>query len=98
MKLSAAIEEAITSGVYNKVAGEFMCLALKEIGQGDHVAAVRELVNSIHPNTKDIPLICALHEKGIVNIDDGSIDHAGEFAITKQLYCWWVFDLKRQGR
>lgn len=96
MKLSAVIEQAITSGTYNPC-NEFMCIVLGQMNQHQHIDAVQDLVHSIHPNTGDIPLTCALHAKRYMNINDGSWSNQQQFAYTQQLYCWWVFDLKRKG-
>lgn len=96
MKLSAAIEEAITSGTYNQV-NEFMCIVLGQMNQRQHINAVQDMVYSIHPSMGDIPLSCALHAKRLINLNDGSWSSAQIFAYTQQLYCWWVFDLKRKG-
>lgn len=96
MKLSAAIELAITSGVYNQC-NEFMCIALSNMDLKEHIPAVTALVSSIHYNKVDIPLVCALHSKGYINTNYGGMSRQEQFAYTKQLYCWWVFDLKRKG-
>lgn len=96
MKLSAAIEKAIKSGMYNQC-NEFMCVVLDQMGEQLHVPAVTALVSSIHPNSGDIPLACALHARKYMNINDGSWSHEQQFAYTQQLYIWWVFDLKRKG-
>lgn len=96
MKLSAAIEEAITSGTYNQC-NEFMCIVLGQMNQRQHIDAVEEMVCSIHFNTGGIPLSCALHSARYINLNDGSWSSAQIFKYTQQLYCWWVFDLKRKG-
>ena len=96
MKLSEAIELTITSGTYNQC-NEFMCIALGNKKLHQFIPDVEEMVNSIHPNTGGIPLSCALHAKHYINLNDGSWKHAQIFAYTQQLYCWWVFDLKRKG-
>lgn len=96
MKLSEAIEQTIVSGTYNQC-NEFMCIALGNMNLHQFIPDVQELVYSILPNTGDIPLSCALHSMHYININDGSMSHAQQFAYTQQLYCWWVFDLKRKG-
>lgn len=97
MKLSAAIEQAIVSGTYS-VHNEFMCIALADLGYKHLAADVTEMVSTIHPNTGDIPLSCALHARGLVDLDLGAgWSHVTIHEYCKQLYCWWVFDLKRKG-
>ena len=96
MKLSGAIEECLLSGKYN-VNNEFMCIALSDAGYKKFTADVTEMVNSIHPNSGDIPLSCALHAKKLLNLNDGSWSKMRTHLYCKQLYCWWVFDLKRKG-
>lgn len=96
MKISEAIEECLRSGDYN-VNNEFMCIVLANAGHKRFVADVTEMVNSIHPNSGDIPLSCALHERKLLNLNDGSWDDMRTHLYCKQLYCWWVFDLKRKG-
>lgn len=95
MKLSAAIEQAITSGTYNQ-RDEYMCWVLRDMEQRDHIDAVQDMVHAIHPEgRRGYPLACALHDAGIHSLHDES--RADNFEYTKQLYCWWVFDLKRKG-
>lgn len=99
MKLSAAIELMIVSGNYS-VHNEFMCLVLRDCGHGDHVEAVQDMVYEINPaGRRGYPLICALHDNAecSFDLDDVGVGHKEEFEYTKQLYCWWVFDLKRKG-
>lgn len=98
MKLSAAIEAQLLSGAYN-VCSSFMCILLDRDPQTvEHTPAVTAMVNTIHPNSGDIPLVCALHAHGIMNINyGGGWDTQRQFNYTQQLYCWWVFDLKRKG-
>lgn len=96
-KLSQALEQALVSGQYKK-SSCYMCVALRRMGQEHHVGAVHDMVFSIHKDEtayRDLPLLCALHDVKLVNVNDK--DHAAHDAYTTQLYCWWVFDLKRKG-
>lgn len=95
MKLSEAIEQAIVSGTYNQCC-EYMCVTLRKMNMEHHVQAVQQMVNNINPRAyDDQPLICALHDAGI--LDMGIMTQAEQFTYNQQLYCWWVFDLKRKG-
>jgi hypothetical protein len=88
MKLSEAIELAITSGRYPKKS-QYMCFILEDLEQKEHKASVQEMVHKINPYY--ITLRGALLSTQQVTVD---------MDITKymlDLYCWWVFDLKRKG-
>lgn len=95
MKLSKVIEIAIRTEAYN-LREEYMCLALDHMSQNEHIISVQALVRSIRPDAPiSYPLVCALHDKGIINMSN--MTFVEMFMYTKQLYCWWVFDLKRKG-
>lgn len=95
MKLSEVIENMIVTGNYG-AQNEYMCNVLKEHGYRDFVDDVHDMVAIIHPRgVRGIPLICALHETFIINMNKMSCREMANY--TKQLYCWWVFDLKRKG-
>lgn len=95
MKLSAAIELAITSGEYNPCC-EYMCVTLKKMKMEHHVEAVQQMVHSIYPRGYgDQPLICALHDAKVLDME--TMTNLQQFIHNQQLYCWWVFDLKRKG-
>lgn len=95
MKLSEIIENIIVSGVYN-IDDEFMCNILDRDGLTEAKLKVQDMVQSISPaSMRGAPLACALHKVGIIDIENMSYDET--FTYTKQLYCWWVFDLKRKG-
>lgn len=95
MKLSTAIEHCIVSGVYNP-SEEFMCHALKNEGLAKHVKAVHDMVQTIKPGCRSgYPLSCAVHDQNIFTFDGHT--NLEMFRFTKQLYCWWVYDLKRKG-
>lgn len=96
-KLSQVLEQALISGQYAK-SSHYMCIALKRMGMEQHIEAVHDMVFSVHKDPKayrDLPLLCALHDVGIINMNDRQ--HAAHDAYTTQFYCWWVFDLKRKG-
>lgn len=91
MKLSAAIEYCLIEGEYNRT-HEYMCHVLRDIGQREHIPAVQAMVRSIDPECNS--LAGALY----LVIDDSANWPSGcMFNFTKQLYCWYVFDLKRKG-
>lgn len=99
MKLSAAIEQAIVTGVYS-LQSPYMCHAMEGIGQHHLVPFVQALVYSINPieNLPSQPLICALMDSPECTFDfDSGPDRKSLFAYSKECYCWWVFDLKRKG-
>lgn len=96
-KLSQAIEAAIVSNAYAH-SSHFMCIALRRINQGHHVNAVHDMVSTIHKSSstyRDLPLLCALDNAGIFDVEDTTTKEQSDY--TTQLYCWWVFDLKRKG-
>lgn len=95
MKLSTCIERILVSGVYD-INNEFMCNILDFDGLTEFKHHVQDMVASISPNSnRGTPLACALHYSGVININETRNEVVFEF--TKQLYCWWVFDLKRKG-
>jgi hypothetical protein len=95
MKLSAAIEQALVSGTYNQC-NEFMCCVLNDMDLDNHIPAVQAMVATIAPKPyPGMPLCNALHEAKIIDVNRDC--YTATFAYTKQLYCWWVFDLKRKG-
>lgn len=97
IKLSQAIELALTSGKYTE-ASCYMCIALKRMGMEHHNAAIHDMVAAIHGKLtlyRDMPLICAANDAGL--IDMGKMSNAEQNRYTTQCYCWWVFDLKRKG-
>ena len=93
MKLSEAIEAALQTSYYNSV--HYMCCALKDINQGKHVSAVMVMVQKVaaqgtyhYVNTMWSALSWYREDNCL---PDPSQDD------VKQLYVWWVFDLKRKG-
>lgn len=95
MKLSEAIEHCLVSGMY-EIDNAYMCNALwssAHIGFDDHINSVRKLVDSISKD--EYTLWGALYEahRHMIN----GTTEADDFAVTSQLYVWWVFDLKRKG-
>lgn len=95
MKLSTCIERILVNGVYS-VEDEFMCNILDRDGLTEFKRDVQDMVAKISPSSKrGTPLVCALHDVGIIDMNDMS--SRKEFEYTQQLYVWWVFDLKRKG-
>lgn len=96
MKLSAAIEKMLVTGVYKYLEDEYMCCVLNRHNLEEHVSAVQDMVQTIKPNVcRNYPLACALHDADIYSLHVHTNREMFEFC--KQLYCWWVFDLKRKG-
>lgn len=101
MKLSAAVEKAIREGIYG-THDPYMCHALQTMGYVEHVHAVQLMIQTIHPTAAlGNPLVCALDDSpnAVFCFADYSEDvsRKREFQHLRQLYCWWVFDLKRKG-
>lgn len=95
MKLSQAIEAMLIGGFYNPSA-EFMCHVLQRAGHEEHVEAVQDMVHVVWPSSRrGYPLSCAVHDAEVYTYDDHS--NLEMFLFCQQLYCWWVFDLKRKG-
>lgn len=95
MKLSEAIEHCLVTGVYSQ-STPFMCVALKRASLGYLVHHVERLVGSIYPSSWDsTPLANALNNARIFKMEDNT--EKASFDFNKQLYIWWVFDLKRKG-
>ena len=109
VKLSAAIEMALTTQECDplgrplaygdsNMGNEFMCLVLPALNLGHFVTDVEDMVFSIcSRHGRGSPLSCALHYEKLLNLNDGSWSQEQVMAYTTQLYCWWVFDLKRKG-
>lgn len=95
MKLSAAIEMALTERRYHP-ANPYMCNAMYSMGHSQHEASIQEMVDSIamDKNGDGLTLSQALKQ-----VDKSKMSWTLDdmFEYTKQLYCWWVFDLKRKG-
>lgn len=95
MKLSQAIEHMLVTGRYSRQ-NEYMCHVLSNDGLDQFKSDVEDMVLSIRPQSyRGVPLICALHESRFINMNE--MTWQAMFDYTKQLYCWWVFDLKRKG-
>lgn len=96
MKLSEAIEQMIVTRKYCLYDHEYMCNSLSHNDLGGFVDAVHDMVCTIKPGIgRGTPLICALHAAGIINVNN--MTDPEMFSYTLQVYCWWVFDLKRKG-
>jgi hypothetical protein len=92
VKLSEAIERALVKGVYD-ASNPYMCNAMYSMGYPNFEADIAEMLDTISPD--NYTLIGAL---GDVYPDTfGNMNYLKKFAYTSQLYCWWVFDLKRKG-
>lgn len=98
IKLSAAIEQAITSGKYN-TCDEYMCCVLKSMRLEYHVAAVQDMVAEVAQGQgmPGQPLVCALSQSTLCSFNLDVMSWPEAFQYTKQFYCWYVFDLKRKG-
>lgn len=95
MKLSEAIEKMLVTGKYGSNC-EFMCCALDTAGLEEFINAVQDMVATIKVGCKrSYPLACALHDAHIIDTNIQTWNETLKY--TKQLYCWWVFDLKRKG-
>ena len=95
MKLSEAIEQMLVTGCYSLV-DQYMCHVLSNNNLGRFKSDVEDMVMTIRPqNYRGSPLVCALHESHFINMNEMTWDEM--FSYTTQLYCWWVFDLKRKG-
>lgn len=100
-KPSEIIELTLHSGLYGANGHSYMCFAIADMYETDRITLeeadeasdmVRDLVHSIDPNCCSMvsALFCAC-------IIDGSESSEYFDAYTFQLYCWFVFDLKRKG-
>lgn len=91
MKLSEAIERALLKKYYS-FDNAFMCNALYTMGYWRHLEAIEAMLDTISLDNNT--LIGAL-----VDVYPSFLEKSREekFAYTSQLYCWWVFDLKRKG-
>lgn len=100
MKLSEAIEKALTDRMYSLTGcmwgqSSYMCVVLKAWGRRDLAKSVEDMVQGISPNPyRGQALVSALYETGYIT---DSMSRAEQFAYTTELYVWWVFDLKRKG-
>lgn len=102
MKVSDVLQLALET-VYQDgdLKHSFMCLALRtmaQVGQIDHQTyvdarhAVNELIHSMLPNS--VCLGAALRMKGVLA---NNSTYEEDLVACKELYIWWVFDLKRKG-
>lgn len=93
MKLSEAIELALVNKAYC-VETPYMCHALVNINLDEFVGHVMAMVKNIYPWAHSL-----LGALGYINAPcrNWLADDCTNFQVTKQLYCWWVFDLKRKG-
>lgn len=92
MKLSQAIERALVKGYYTP-GNPYMCNAMCAMGYWNLEHDIAAMVDTINPD--NYTLIGAL--RNIYPDKFNAMSCAEEFAYTSQLYCWWVFDLKRKG-
>ncbi|QHJ81351.1 MAG: hypothetical protein [Bacteriophage sp.] len=97
MKLSQAIEEALTSGVYNQC-NAFMCNVLVVAHGKEMEQQLQGHLGEIFQNEGKRPLInqlwCIEYKK------PGFNEHEfweTNFERTQEWYVWFVFDLKRKG-
>lgn len=97
LKLSQAIEEALTSGVYNQC-NQFMCNVL-EVEHGLNMRSDLQVhLGLVFNSLGSRPLIKELHS---IEVLKRGFDHAEfwktSFERTQEWYVWFVFDLKRKG-
>ena len=102
MKVSEVLELALNTRYQDGlIQHTFMCLSLRTmsndntIDHEDYVdtrRAVNDMVSGIWPDS--IVLSDALSKVGIIPRTN---DFDADNAVCKQLYIWWVFDLKRKG-
>lgn len=91
MKLSAAIELALLNKRYHPL-DPYMCNAMYAMGYWRHIDAIESMLDTISPD--NYTLFGAV---GDVLPRFLEMSREEKFAYTSQLYCWWVFDLKREG-
>lgn len=97
MKLSQAIEEALTSGVYNQC-NSFMCNVLNVAHGSEMMEQLQNHLSEIFQNEGKRPLINQLwvieYKKPGFSQDEFCKTN---FERTQEWYVWFVFDLKRKG-
>jgi len=96
VKLSTAIEKALTYGYYHR-GNPFMCNAMYTMGLSlTTEQSIQAMVNSIAigDDGEDLTLSHAVKK---VKPEMKALLGDAMFQYTTQLYCWWVFDLKRKG-
>lgn len=97
MKLSEAIEEALTSGVYNQC-NSFMCNVL-DVAHGQPMRdELQSHLSEIFQGDGERPLINQLWD--IERKKPGFVEEEfwfNDFNRTQEWYVWFVFDLKRKG-
>lgn len=91
MKLSEALELCIERKIYSKRPDgyRFMCHALENSDQGEHVPAVMEMVWAIEPRAYALG--------SALNIDRNELTSNEMFDICKAHYIKWIAELKEQG-
>lgn len=97
MKLSQAIEEALTSGVYNQC-NAFMCNVLLNDHGYEMEQQLQDHLSEIFQNEGKRPLINQLW--AIEYKKPGFVEEEfwfNDFNRTSEWYVWFVFDLKRKG-
>lgn len=97
MKLSQAIEEALTSGVYNQC-NPFMCNVLNQKHKRSMTEDLQDRLSKIFQRPGDLPLSVQLHviESQKPNFNENEYWET-DFKRTQEWYVWFVFDLKRKG-
>lgn len=91
MKLSEALELCIEQEFYSTRPDgyKFMCHALDEAGQGEHVPAVMDMVRSINPTS---------YALGSALGRDDELTWLEMFELCKSHYIKWIAELKEQGQ
>ena len=97
MKLSQAIEEALTSGVYNQC-NEFMCNVLNQAHGQSMMEDLQDHLAEVFHNVGDLPLSVQIHRIESRKPGFNELEYwKTSFRRTQQWYVWFVFDLKRKG-
>ena len=95
MKLSDAIQQCLET-VYPNFE-RYMCRALERQGLAEFKPSVMELVTSINGWSLSLlgALLTASAQDGCIQFDPANDEE--KLAYVRELYIWWVFDLKRKG-
>ena len=106
MKLSEALEWQLRNGRY-LVISEFMCHCIEadqSIPKHERLTLVSQImamVHSIHPSCHSSVTALSLSGAEVFeHVRDSPsirVRRQNINRVTKQFYCWWIFDLKRKG-
>lgn len=99
MKLSDALEHAISSGHYGTGYRQtaYMCNALERCKLPRHIPDVHDKISSFYPDAKPgFPLINVLSRLGICSLD--MTRSRERFELCKEFYVWWIIELRKEGK